>query len=283
MKNYVMAFTMLLSIVALSACNNNDNAPADEELSAETVDLVNESASTDMIDEAVDADVNEAIASSEQQGSSLKSASTDSTDCFTLTVSPNDGTFPRTITVDYGDSCVSMTGLTRSGSIVITITDTLRNPGASYTVAFNNYTVEGFSISGSKSVENTGTKDAPEYTETTNFDLTTANGVVISKTKTGTRQQIEGIDTPALVDDVFLLTGSGEVSSSVGRSYSYTITEPLKVARSCENILEGVMEITWTGKDEPVTIDYGDGYCDRKVYVSRARRIVRRAVYLNQF
>lgn len=281
-QHYLMALTLLAGIVAFSSCSKNDNSPSDDELSAETIDMVNESASSEMIDEDIDASVNEAIAYSEQSGNNLKSAETDTT-CYTVTVSPNDGSFPRKVTIDFGTGCQSITGLTRSGAIVITITDTLRNPGASYNVAFDNYAVEGFSVSGSRSVENTGTKDAPEYTETTDLDLTTPAGIVISKSSTGVRQQIEGVDTPALIDNVFLLTGSGQVSSTTGRSYSYTITDPLKVARSCENILSGTMVITWNANTEPVTIDFGDGFCDWKVYVSRARRIIRRAVLLNPF
>lgn len=276
-----MAFTLLVGIAALSACNNKDNTPS-EELSSETISVVNETASSEMIDQDIDASVNEAIASSEQQTGNLKSASTDTT-CYTLIVSPSDGSFPRTVTIDFGDSCESMTGVVRSGSIEITMTDKLRNPGASYTVTFHNYTVNGFAVSGSKNVENTGTQEAPEYTATTDIDLTTPGGIIISKTASVVRQQIEGIDTPALIDDVFLLTGSGQISSDTGRSYTYTITEPLKVARSCQNILSGVMEITWQGKDEPVTIDFGDGGCNWKVYVSMGKRIIRRAILLNRF
>jgi hypothetical protein len=136
-------------------------------------------------------------------------------------------------------------------------------------------------VTGTKSARNTGTKEAPSFTEEMDLMLTTPSGIEIQKQKTITREWIEGMDTYTLVDDVFLLSGSANVTSSSGRSYAYMITEPLKIARTCENILEGVMVINWSGQEEDVTIDYGDGECDWKVYVSRARRIIRRQVYLD--
>ena len=279
-KILFVAGIVTLSGMAIFTSCDNDNTVAEEELGTETIELVKESSSTEMIEEETDASINEAIAYSEQQSTTLKSATTAS-ECATITMLPDDGTFPKTITIDFGDGCTGTRGLTRSGSISITISDSLRNPGAEYSVTFDQYMIEGFAITGTRSVENTGTKDAPSFTEETSLSLTTPGGIVIEKQKSVSREWIEGTDTYALSDDVFLLSGSAQVSSTAGRSYSYDIIEPLKVARTCENILEGIIEITWSGKEEPVTIDYGDGECDWKVYVSRARRIIRRTVFLN--
>lgn len=280
-RNFLLAGIITFSgMIALTSCENDDNDVSSEELSTETIDLVKESSTTEMIEEEIDASVSEAIGYSEEESSGLKSTSVES-ECATVTVLPEDGSFPKTITIDFGDGCEGNSGLTRSGSIIITITDTLRNPGAEYSTTFNNYTVENISVTGTKTVENTGTEDAPSFTEESDFSFTTPSNIVIDKQKSITRTWIEGMDTYVLVDDVFLISGSADVNSSSGRSYSYIITEPLKISRNCVNILEGEMEITWSGHEESVTIDYGDGECDWKVYVSRARRIIRRAVFLN--
>ncbi|MEN6618323.1 MAG: hypothetical protein ABFC28_02325 [Rikenellaceae bacterium] len=276
--HYLMAMIAFAGMISFTSCSDDDSV-AEEDLNSETINLVKEITMTESIDEEIDASINEAIAYSEQDPK-LKSATT-GPECATVTVIPRDGTFPKTITIDFGNSCSGISGLTRSGSITVIISDTLRNHGAEYSVTFNNYTVEGVTVTGTKSVENTGTEDFPSFTEETNTTLTTANSIVIKKTKTITRKWVEGMDTYTQIDDVFLLSGSAEVTSSADRSYSYIITKPLKIARTCENILEGVMEITWSGKDEPVTIDFGEGLCDWKVYVSRAKRIIRRVVYLN--
>jgi hypothetical protein len=286
MKTKIFKLTgaiFLAGLFTFTACNEQDKVTEEEELSTETVALVNESALTGNIEEELDASINEAVAYSEQQGSTLKSATVEP-ECATVTVSPDDGTFPKTITIDFGEGCEGPRGFTRSGIITITITDTLRNPGAEYQATFENFAIGDFSLTGTKSVENTGTENAPSFAEEVSISLTTPNGIVIDKTKSTTREWVEGMDTYGVADDVFLLSGSAQVSSSAGRSYSYTILEPLKAARTCKEYLEGVIEITWSGKDEPVTIDFGDGECDRKVYVSHARRrIHRRAVFLDRY
>ena len=282
MKTKNLLFTGIFAmggIMLLSSCSKEDQT-TEEQLSDETVALVKESTNSDMLVEETDASIEEAIAYTEEENMQTKSASAES-DCAVITYSPEDGRLPQSITIDFGDGCESIRGLTRSGSITILLTDTLRNPGAEYSVTFNNYKVENTSISGTKSMENTGTKEAPAFSEESQLELTTPSGIVITKSKSITREWIEGMDTYSLIDDVFLLSGSSEVSSTAGRSYSYTITDPLKIARTCENILSGVAEIDWSGQSEPVTIDYGDGECDWKVYVSRARRIIRRQLMLN--
>jgi hypothetical protein len=281
-KNIQLTGAIILAgLFAITSCNKQDDVP-EEELSAETVALVNESAMTGNIEEELDASINEAVAYSEQQGTALKSATVEP-ECATVTVSPDDGAFPKTITIDFGEGCEGPRGFTRSGIITITITDTLRNPGAEYLAEFDNFAIGGFSVTGTKSVENTGTENAPVFAGEVSISLTTPNGTEVDKTKSTTREWVEGMDTYGLADDVFLLSGSAQVSSTAGRSYSYTIIEPLKAARTCKEYLEGVIEVTWN-ENEPVTIDFGDGECDSKVYVSRARRrIHRRAVFLDRF
>ncbi|RKD92046.1 hypothetical protein [Mangrovibacterium diazotrophicum] len=280
-RNFLVVGILIAgATLSFSACSKDDNNTPEDELSDETIALVQESANGDMLEEELDASVQEAIAYTEENAMQTKSASAES-DCAVITYTPEDGTFPRTISVDFGEGCESIRGVTRSGSITILLTDTLKNTGAEYTVTFNNYQVENTTITGSKSVTNIGTPAAPSFTDESQLELTTPAGIVITKSKSIIREQIEGIDTYSVVDDVFLISGSSATSSSAGRSYSYIIVDPLKVARTCENILSGVAEINWNGQSEPVTIDYGDGDCDWKVYVSRARRIIRRQVLLN--
>ncbi len=281
-KNYLLIGILALSgIVTFPSCSKDNNSSSEEELSSETVDVVQENTNTEVIDEEIAASIDEAIAYSEEQGETGTRVTATESGCATVTVAPDDETFPKTITIDFGDGCEGISGLTRSGSIVITISDTLRNPGAEYTATFTDFAVEGFTVAGTKSSSNTGTKEEPSFTEDIDLTLTTPSDIKIHKQKTITREWIGGMNTYTLVDDVFLLSGSADVTSTSGRSYSYTITEPFKIARTCENILEGVIVISWSGNDEDVTIDYGEGTCDWKIYISQGRRIIRRQVYLD--
>src|SRR5215212_6036031 len=48
-------------------------------------------------------------------------------DCATVNVYPNDSTYPKTIVIDFGDSCVGNDGKLRSGKIVLHLTGPIRH------------------------------------------------------------------------------------------------------------------------------------------------------------
>ena len=50
-------------------------------------------------------------------------------DCAEITVTPNDSTYPKTITIDFGNGCLGRDGKFRSGGIVVHLTAPLRRPG----------------------------------------------------------------------------------------------------------------------------------------------------------
>ena len=56
--------------------------------------------------------------------------------CATITVTPNDSTYPKTITIDFGDSCVGTDGKLRSGKIVLHLTRPIRQSGSVLTITF---------------------------------------------------------------------------------------------------------------------------------------------------
>jgi hypothetical protein len=271
----------LTASLCFSACNTETNEPV-EAIDDSTIELVSEMTLTESVEETIDASANEAIAASEDDDPTKSTSSTTESSCAIITISPDDGSYPRSITIDFGEQCTGFSGQTRSGAMTVTISDTLRNPGAEYSVSFDNFSVDDIMVSGTKSVKNTGTEEAPAFTEDYDLTLITPSDIEIQKVKTSTREWVEGVESYTLIDDVFETTGSAEVTSSSGRYYSYDITSPLKTTRLCENILEGELVIDWSGSDESITVDYGTGFCDWKVYISQGARMIHRAVYLNE-
>jgi hypothetical protein len=82
-----------------------------------------------------------------------------------------------------------------------------------------------------------------------------------------TRTWIAGQNTVELLDDVYLISGSG---SGVNRNevpYSLLITTPLRVEVGCPWIVSGVLQII-PGSLDVRTVDYGSGACDNQVTVS---------------
>ena len=86
-------------------------------------------------------------------------------DCPIITIDPNDGTFPRTITIDYGtEGCEGWNGRIRKGIIQVVVTDTMINEGATRTVTFIDFSVDDVQVEGVKTLTNTGLNDEGQRT-----------------------------------------------------------------------------------------------------------------------
>ncbi|RKD92047.1 hypothetical protein [Mangrovibacterium diazotrophicum] len=274
-------FSAALIVLSMAACSKSDDDSASN-ISTENVALAEECLTTEAIDNEITASINTALLVSESSYSTssttieetamtTKSAST-LPDCMTISIKPLIGGFPKTITLDFGDGCVGDDGFTRSGSIAVTITDTLRAPGVSYSVVFDDFAIEGYSVAGTLYVENTGTETVPSFYEDMELVFTGTSGLTITKSKTIEREWSEGASTDDLTDDVFTITGSADSQSSSGYFYSYDITTPLVMSYDCDPISEGVMVLTISGQTDPITVDFGDGTCDWKATLSQAGR-----------
>ena len=75
-------------------------------------------------------------------------------DCATITVTPNDSTYPKTVTIDFGDSCRGRDGKVRSGKLVLHFTGPIRRPGSVVTLTFVRYHVNRVHIEGTKIFKN---------------------------------------------------------------------------------------------------------------------------------
>ena len=75
--------------------------------------------------------------------------------CATITVTPNDSTYPKTITIDFGPiGCLCADGKYRRGAIVIHLTAPIRRPGAVMTITFVDFYLNRAHIEGTKVVSN---------------------------------------------------------------------------------------------------------------------------------
>ena len=168
--------------------------------------------------------------------------------------------YPKTITLDYGDSTVLKNGKVLSGIIVIEISAP-RN-SASYTrmVTYNNFGIDTLTIVGTSLItidrENTAFRNFKS-----DLTITLDNGNVITRSSERTWTWIEGLETTDdQTDDVIHITG--EVSATSGLdSYKKEIVNPLVRIGDCRFIVEGVVEITLNGTLIS-TLNYGDGECD---------------------
>ncbi len=176
------------------------------------------------------------------------------------TVVSGSGTYPDTTVITFDPGCMGPGGYTRSGSLVVILSDDLAIPGAVRTVIFDGYEIDGYGISGQITLENTGTdlSGNPVFSRIADL-IWTFPSATLERNFVGTRTWISGWTTPECLDNVFDLSGSGSLSGPWGTS-TQTILEPLRVDRSCGYIIDGTLQLD--GPRGLRTLDYGDGSCD---------------------
>src|SRR5258705_11761993 len=128
--------------------------------------------------------------------------------CATITVFPNDSTYPKTITIDFGDSCVGFDGKLRKGKIVLHLTGPIRRPGSVLTITFVNFYINRVHLEGTKIISNLSENNTVKFTvQVVGGKVTLPGGRGFSYESFKYKQQIAGMDTPIAWDNVFQITG----------------------------------------------------------------------------
>lgn len=188
-------------------------------------------------------------------------------DCAEVTVSGD--TFPKEITITYGDDCLSRRGLVKTGTIVITLSDTITNPGAEYTLNFVDVTIGNKTVEKSATIVNEGQNEDGNWVFSMDVTTTINHGdtLIVTRDYSLLQEWLSGFGTPQIDDDIFLMSGDGTITVNDEMVFQRIITDPLLIDRSCRFILSGVIEIT--RNDEVMTIDFGDGECDNIAVVTK--------------
>ncbi|HLK31112.1 MAG TPA: hypothetical protein VKT28_21210 [Puia sp.] len=191
--------------------------------------------------------------------------------CANVTVSGS--SFPITLKVDFGAGCTSNDGIQRSGSITYTFTGKLSTAGTTVSAQFDNYTVNGDTLSGTYSISNTTTNIlSPTFTTTvTDGHIGYQNDTAYSFSGTKTAAVSSSTNTPGDVTSlIFTVTGNYSISNSFGESLTANVTTPLIKKVACAHIDTGVIAFTYTKGTASVsgTLDYGNGTCDANAVIT---------------
>lgn len=181
-----------------------------------------------------------------------------------------DSTYPKTITIDYGNGIVGTDGKTRKGIIKIKI-----NSGTvlkeNLEIEFDNFISEGNTVYGSIDfIYSINTNNIISY----NVSLNEAGLTFISAN--GTMKwygsflikRASGENTPSIKDDIFKLSGSTSGIDFLGTSYSVSTEIDHTIDFNCNKIITaGTSKITPNGKEQH-HLDYGSGTCDANATIS---------------
>lgn len=256
MKNHIFKVGILLSFAFLFVACQKEEMESDDIQSAEDA-----SSSESLLNSAND----EAVLAMYSSGNS--------TGCPTVTWADTPGSYPNTITLDFGTGCVGTYGHTKSGKLIIEVTGDLYTTGSIRSMSTENFFVDDVEVEGTRSVTNLGNNDSDQMhwsVEITDARLTFPDEQFVEWSASRVRTLIEGQSTfETAEDDVYSITGGSQGVNRRGQSFSSTIVSPLIKSMDCRWISEGVREVITN--DRVRSIDYGDGTCDNQAVVTGNR------------
>jgi hypothetical protein len=263
-KQLLVAFTMVSFAIAFNSCKKKDSSPDELET---TFELSGDQAIADNLTEDANDVFNEAATEKDLMGGRGPSGTTGILGCAIVTVTPQVG-FPKTIVIDFGTGCTSPRGITRSGKINIVLSDSVRTPGSTAVMTFNNYYVSGYKKEGTITWTNTSTPNTRSWQrKVENGKITAPNGNYWLHSGIRDVVQTAGMNTPNnLLDDVFSITGNHTVTNSAGRTRTITTLTPLQKKVMCDNIDMGTIKVQ--GPNHYAIIDFGNGTCDNLATIS---------------
>ncbi len=269
MKPVKLLLIASFAVVAFASCKKDKSEATDTEAVVEaTFELTADNSTSDFMAEddndvlmeaAADHNVLGNFAASEPETNNLLA-------CATVTVTPQTG-FPKTIVILFDSTCVGRDGRRRSGTVRIVISDTLRRPGSTSVMTFENYFVNRFKREGTHTFTNTSRPGSRSWQRKIEGGKITAPGgrYWLHESLKNTTQTA-GVGTPGLLDDIFSMTGNSSTTNMRGESRTATITEPLQKKYACHNIDSG--RIRFEAPNHYAVLDYGNGVCDRIAVIS---------------
>lgn len=174
------------------------------------------------------------------------------------------------LTVDFGTAgCTDLKGNVRKGKLIFTYDGKRFMPGATVVTTTDNYFINGIKLEGVRTLTNlqNSTSDAPR------FNVVLQNGkAIFPNESSATREsnitwQWNRAQNP--VDDNLTIESTSSASGTTrnGRTYQVDLLEDLVYKRHCGIAVSGVKKYTLDGEKE-ITVDYGDGECDRAFTVT---------------
>lgn len=272
MKRIIYSWVIMLCVITFcfSSCKKESLVIDNEDLaSVEESAIANEIISDTFTDMSSLSSENDGIFGTAENGFQIMdSPELISNSCGEVSISPLNATWPKTLTINFGDGC-TFENITRKGKIVAVFSDRFKNPGAKITVSFENFQVNDHKIEGTKTITNNGINAAGNFNYTIKISQSKIRSAdkVISFSAENTIEWIEGAATRTPGDDVFSITGAANGTNSGGKEFSLSIVKPLIKKVACRFLVAGSADIK-SGTYPTRTIDYGSGDCDNKATIT---------------
>ena len=277
-----LSLVAILSLGAVISCTEDDLA-----LQQEAADVA-EDAITDYFFEDAD-DMTSLVLladdgpdSGERTAASRQITITDprfNCDGIVITITMDEESTPNVpkgeIVIDFGEEgCTDILGNLRKGKIIINFTGRRFLPESTVVTTFEGYSINDIQLSGVRTLTNITESNV----EAPKFQVELENGKAIWPDATEATREHCFVRTwqrePNPLQDKMVVDqcDDAEVAASGtnrrGRAYTMTILEPLVYKRGCPIAVEGVKQFVDVATGKVVTVDYGDGACDRIITIS---------------
>lgn len=273
----IAAFSLIGGLILATSCNEEERLTL-----ADTQDITEE-AVTDSYFQDVDDMAGVAInAPSDDQYSGGRSATTitiqdNRFNCAGIVVTVTPGANSTVdqpqgvLTVDFGTTgCADLRGNIRTGKVIFTYNGRRFQPNSTIVTTVDNYTINGIKLEGTRTLTNVTGSNA----ESPKFNAVLENGKA-TLLADGSYAERESDITwswkrqPNPSDDYLEIDQSSVASGKTrgGREYSVSLSKALKYKRFCGIAVEGIKKYVIDGTKE-ITIDYGNGECDKSVVIT---------------
>lgn len=152
-------------------------------------------------------------------------------------------TWPKHITVDFGEGFSGEDGILRSGKLHIVSTNWYSKEGSVHTTTCEDFYQNGYRIDGVIVATNVGEAEGlPVFNISVVDGWVSRYGDVIKYSQNTTRIWVKGAHTSFDIwDDEYTVNGNYNGVSSKGIKYALSITEPLYFVVSTREIIDGKM------------------------------------------
>jgi hypothetical protein len=173
------------------------------------------------------------------------------------------------ITIDFGTGCEDLRGNVRTGKVILAYSGRRFIPGSTVVTTLENYTINGIALEGVRTLTNVqlNANSAPRFNAVLEDGKATfPDGSLATRNSDITWQWVRATN-PA--DDQLVIDKSSTANGTTrrGRDYTVSLIEDLVYKRFCGMAVQGVKKYEINGT-KTITIDYGDGSCDRVITVT---------------
>ncbi len=179
------------------------------------------------------------------------------------------------IVIDFGEEgCTDLLGNVRKGKIIINFTGRRFLPGSTVVTTFDGYSINDIKLSGERTLTNITASNV----QAPKFQIELVDGLAVWPDGTeATREHCyvrEWIRAANPLNDAMVVDqcADADVAASGtnrrGRAYTMSIIEPLVYKRGCPIAVEGVKQYVDVASGKVVTVDFGDGACDRIITIT---------------